>query len=41
MKKEYEIPQMDIIKFSMDTDIMNQSADSGRYGDLPTADSVE
>lgn len=25
MKKEYEMPQADIVKFSMDTDIMSDS----------------
>ena len=35
MKKEYEIPQMDIVKFSMDTDVMS-SADTGNFKDLPT-----
>lgn len=40
MKKEYEVPQVDIVKFSMDTDIMTQSADSGDFGDLPTGSSV-
>lgn len=36
MKKEYEVPQMDIVKFSMDTDVMTESADTGDFGDLPT-----
>lgn len=39
MKKEYEVPQMDIVKFSMDTDVM-ASADTGKYGDMPGADTL-
>lgn len=29
MKKEYEVPQVDIVKFSMDADVMTGSVDSG------------
>ncbi len=36
MKKEYEVPQMDIVKFSMDTDVMTESVDIGGFEDLPT-----
>ncbi len=36
MKKEYEVPQVDIVKFSMDVDVMTGSVDSGDFGDLPT-----
>lgn len=35
MKKEYEVPQMDIVKFSMDTDVMSSSADGIDYSQLP------
>ena len=36
MKKEYEVPQVDIVKFSMDADVMTGSVDSGDFGKLPT-----
>ena len=36
MKKEYEVPQVDIVKFSMDADVMTESVDSGGFGELPT-----
>ncbi len=39
MKKEYEVPQMDIVKFSMDTDVM-ASVDESNYGDLPGANTL-
>ena len=39
MKKEYQVPQMDIVKFSMDTDVMT-SADTGDFDKLPGADSL-
>lgn len=45
MKKEYDVPQMDIVKFSMNMDIMTGSgetepADTGSYGDMPGANSL-
>ncbi len=36
MKKEYEVPQVDIVKFSMDADVMTGSVDLGDFGELPT-----
>lgn len=39
MKKEYEVPQMDIVKFSMDTDVM-ASVDVDEYNKLPSSDSL-
>lgn len=40
MKKEYEVPLMDIVKFSMDTDVMTASADSGDFNELPSGSSL-
>lgn len=40
MKKEYEVPQMDIVKFSMDTDVMTESVDTGDFGSLPEGNSL-
>ncbi len=39
MKKEYEVPQMDIVKFSMDTDVM-ASVDEVNYDDLLGANTL-
>ena len=31
-----KVPQVDIVKFSMDADVMTGSVDSGDFGELPT-----
>ena len=42
MKKEYEVPHMDIVKFNMDTDIMTESANinTDEYNKMPGANSL-
>lgn len=42
MKREYEIPEMDIVKFSMDKDVMTDSGEKQGdnpkdFGDIPSS----
>lgn len=44
MKREYEIPEMDIVKFSMDKDVMASGEQQGDnpedFGNIPSSSSL-